>query len=237
MSDHLDVAITMRSDLIPRVVPGVAIEQGFTELGRQIGDPALLRVVEVVLSVYLGEGRSRRGSDVYCLSRTIAACGRTEIIRDGNVVPAPFPGLREMPWPCGGKGLRVLGLTRPQLSQLWTHAQHEQGSIAVLDREVLSTLVPLELWRVLAALIVEGPGIVVERLERYLLELAIRPVRASRARRPGATHSGTRSYNLRDDAEAGDGHSERSEPPWSDTPESARMGSATPREGASCSCG
>jgi integrase len=189
MSDHLDLVTTLGADLAARRAPDVAVDRRLGGVERQVGDATLLGVVEVVLSVYLGEGRSRRASDVYCLLRTIAACGRTEIIRDGAVVAAPFPELREMPWPDGGKGLRALGLTRPQLGQLWLRAQHEQGSMAVLDREILCTLVPLELWGVLAALIVEGPGIVVERLERYLLELAMRPVRPNRARRPGATHS------------------------------------------------
>ena len=189
MSDHLDADVTIGRDLVMRVEGGLAVGEAFAELEGQIGDPGLLRVVEVVLSVYLGEGRSRRAADVYCLSRTLAACGRTDIIRDGTVVAAPFPQLREMPWPDGGKAMRALGLTRPQLSDLWRQAQHEQGSMAVLDREILTTLVPLELWAVLAALIAEGPGIVVERLERYLLELAMRLVPPSRARRPGATHS------------------------------------------------
>jgi hypothetical protein len=54
---------------------------------------------------------------------------------------------------------------------------------------MLATLVPFELWPVLATMVVEGPGIAVERLERYLLELSMRPVRPSRAREPGATHS------------------------------------------------
>jgi integrase len=179
----------LSSALSTRVELRRPVDQRFAELERQIGDPGLLRVVEVVLSVYLGEGRSLRAADVYCLSRTLAACGRTDIIRDGTVVPAPFPELREMPWPDGGKGMRELGLTRPQLSDLWLQAQHQQGSMAVLKREILARLVPPELWAVLAALIVEGPGIVVERLERYLLELAMRPVRPSRARRPGATFS------------------------------------------------
>ena len=94
-----------------------------------------------------------------------------------------------MPWPDGTKALRQLGMTRPQLGMHWVRAQHDQGSIAVLDRRITSALVPFELWPVLATLVLEGPGIVVERMERHLLELCSRIVRPTRARPPGATYS------------------------------------------------
>ena len=74
----------------------------------QIVDPALWRVVEAVLSVYIGEGRSTDGGDLYVLARTIAACGRTAIIRDGIVVPPPYPDLRE-------RHIRQAMLTRHRL--------------------------------------------------------------------------------------------------------------------------
>jgi hypothetical protein len=187
MRDHSDIEGPEGSDLIPRR----ELERSFRGAlsGTHADARALLRVVELVLSTYVAEGRAQDGNDIYVLSRTVAACGRTDIIRNRRTMPAPFQALREMPWPHGLSGLRALGLTRPQLGQVFARAQHQQGSMAVLDREILATLVPLELWPVLATMVLEGPGIVVERLERYMLELSMRPVRPSRSREPGATHS------------------------------------------------
>ena len=221
----------MSKELVLAPGAAVASEDGFAELSRKVPDRDLLRVVEVVLSVYLGEGRTRRADDVYLLSRTIAACARTDIIRDGVVVSAPFPNLREMPWPHGAKGLRVLGLTRADLNKLWLKAQHEQGTTAVLDRKILATLVPLELWAALAALVQEGPGIVVERLERYLLELSIRAGAYEQGPTARRDPLQAKSDELRHHAAASHGHLERSAPSRGDARESAPVGCAAAREG------
>jgi integrase len=133
----------------------------------------------VALSRLLGERRDRKGGDIYELNRMLARYADLAAETNGSIAVPPAPAHHPT------SVLRKLGLLRSDLNAEWNRRVAQDGMRATFDTDLLLALFPLGCFGALCAIIVDGPGLAVDRIERVLHRRSLEPVRPTRARADG----------------------------------------------------
>lgn len=156
-----------------------------------IDDRELAQLVQTCWSRLLAADRSRRGTNTYRALRLLRVYAHTEVVRAGVTLPAPCPDLDpELRIPTGDVAERALDTTQAERHALWERLLDADPVTAAFPVHYLAHFVPPPLWRVLAALIRDGPVVSSDRLRRVVFAEAQRPIsRPWKERREGATPS------------------------------------------------
>lgn len=151
--------------------------------GIEIDDLDTARTVAVLLSRFLGRGRSQSRSAVRAMMNALAAASSNEVFHDGEVYPAPHPELVARTWPDASTGFRRLGVDADVLGAYWRSARNTSTD-ACYPIDWLLAFFPADLWPAVATLISWGPEHTRVRLESTALALAERKTTRQRRRRP-----------------------------------------------------
>lgn len=133
-----------------------------------IENPELAELVYALLSRLTGKMAGwRRELDRY--ARLISGIAIVEL---GGSAPRPAlcPELRPLGWPDAKQALRKRGLEPHDLDLIWSRSITFEGEerLGRIDLELLTALLPVDLWPAVAMLIEEGPELAGRRLERWL---------------------------------------------------------------------
>jgi hypothetical protein len=133
----------------------------------QRGVGSLLHLCAAVLSWMIGERAAKSCGDVYQLQAALLLYGQS-----ADAEPAQRPSTRTPTI------LRERGLSRGAVRLLWRGCRAEYGYLAALDMDLLAAVYPPAVWRALAGLIADGPGVCSQRIDRVLHLVALRPAAA-----------------------------------------------------------
>ncbi len=140
------------------------------------------RLVAVVLSLFIGKGRSKSRSAVgIAMSLLVAAC-RVEVVRDGQAQSPALPNLQTEPLPSGATALKRLGIGHVELEAYWRGAKNRADD-ACLPVAWLLEFVPGGLWPAVRTLVAWGPYEAGTRAEEAVALLAETPIRCGTRRR------------------------------------------------------
>lgn len=163
-----------------------------------VADAALDQLIDTVLSRAIAEHRSKNFNRTGYLCHALWRYGITSTAESD----APCPWLQNSigdpieranrhrfgmasPCPHGDSVRAQLGLTPQQVWSMWATAKATYGLLAALPRDVIDRFVPRVFRPVVAAIVADGPGVAIERLERLLAKEAARRVAPTRARPNG----------------------------------------------------
>ena len=149
------------------------------------------QVVSLVLSRIIGATTARGLSRANACCRVLAFYGTTTIVKGGEQLPPPFPGLPLGPWPTGVTAGKRLGLSSRELRDTFQALLYERGSLACYSSDVLAAFFPQPLQRVMAVMLRDGPGVAAERGARAVFRFSQQPVAATRRRPAGPPLAGT----------------------------------------------
>ena len=134
-----------------------------------IDDPNVAAFVLAGLSRLLACDRSRRGSGTYGALRLLRLYAHTEVTRAGVVFPAPCPDVDvKVAIPTGGTTADNVGLPPRWRQDEWERLLDVDPVTASFDVNYVARHVPLALWRVFAALAMDGPALANDRLRRIV---------------------------------------------------------------------
>jgi hypothetical protein len=147
---------------------------------------ALPHVPELVVSRLVASSRARSTFTLpQHLCKALTLYGRTGLVRDTHVEPAPYPDLPTKGWPQGETSRRRSGRTPIELHREYENLTFEEGWQATLPPSLLEHFVPQRLWPVVLTVIADGPEVAVERAERALRTFARSSVRPMKHLPPG----------------------------------------------------
>jgi hypothetical protein len=158
-----------------------------------LSHPQAAEVVLAVLSRYVSSPAGKPPGETNNLGLCLEQYGRASILGQ-NGSPAPLPGLRavERP-PSEGDAMRRIGVTSAEITACWNQRVAQYGTEATLPATWISALVPAELWKVVVAVIRDGPRLAGRRLEVVLATKAAEPAPKNRKRSVGRTSAETLS--------------------------------------------
>jgi hypothetical protein len=145
----------------------------------------------VALSRVVGERGDRRGGDIYELNRMLSRYA--DLAAESDASMALLPPAADHPTGM----LRRLGLRRTDLNAEWNRRVAQDGSRATFETDLLLALFPVRCFGARCAIVVDGPGLAVDRIERVLHQRSLESVRSTRARPGGGlVSSATLSVNV-----------------------------------------
>ena len=174
----------VRQRSIPKVLP-----TDLTDERIGISDPEMALLVLVALSRFLAADGSRRGDGAYRALRLLRLYAHTEVVRAGVVSAAPCPDVDpELPIPTGRTIAEHLGLPARYRAEEWARLTDADCVAAHFDVNYVAHYVPPALWRVFAAMALDGPELANARLGRIIYAESHRPLEVRwKEREEGAT--------------------------------------------------
>ena len=149
-----------------------------------IADPEMAALVLVGLSRFLAADGSRRGNGCYQALRLLRSYAHTDVRRAGVVSEAPCPDVdRDLPIPTGTTLVDKLGLPPRYRQEEWARLGDADSVAASFDVNYVAHYVPPALWRVFAALVLDGPELANARLGRVIFAESQRDLEMRRADR------------------------------------------------------
>jgi len=143
-------------------------------------------VLHCALSYYLASGEDRVADYLYRLSLSLDPWARTTVPRGSEILPAPDPPAPKPPYRGGLTALRMLGLEREELTELWEECENREGVQARLPLEIIDAFFQPRLWITLAKVLEDGPALACRRLDR-----AVRPLGKQPSSYPGVAPDST----------------------------------------------
>jgi len=146
---------------------------------RRIGieDRELAKLVLACLSRFLASDGSRYGDGSYGALRLLRLYAHTDVTRADIVHPAPCPEVDpELRIPTGRVVARNLGLPARHRREEWDRLMDADPVTASFDVNYVVRHVPPPLWRVVAALVNDGPALANARLRRIIFSESRRTI-------------------------------------------------------------
>lgn len=136
-----------------------------------IEDPLLAELVYATYSRLAGKmGGWRANLDRY--SRLLSGTALVAVpgSKHMDALPPLVPGLKPLGWPDAKHTLRKRGLEPGDLDRIWSRSLELEGEecFARIELELLTALLPVELFRPFALMIAEGPRPTARRFERWM---------------------------------------------------------------------
>ena len=140
-----------------------------------ISDPEMAALVLVGLSRFIAADGSRRGDGSYRALRLLRLYAHTEVVRAGVLSAAPCPDVDpKLPIPTGRTVTEHLGLPARYRADEWARLADADCVAAHFDVSYVAHYVPPALWRVFAAMVVDGPKVANARLARIIYAESVR---------------------------------------------------------------
>lgn len=150
--------------------PPTAEACAWPEPGFGIADPAIWKLIYVVLSRVIARSQSHSRGQATVLEMVLGKLAHLEMSEAGVVQPAPHPEIADGPWTSGRSVMKRLwqaeAITADRLDELWEEQVDEHGVHACLPLPVVTAFFRPEVWRVVASVLAWGPGETNRRLER-----------------------------------------------------------------------
>lgn len=143
-------------------------------------------LVACLLSRWLSSRRDERLSSLHALALALRHWGSTSVYVDGELGPARCEGITSRPVSAPASVMDRLGIDRRHIEDVWLDAEQREGVYAHLPMDLIEMLMPLDFWRVILALVEDGPVIASTRLARALEAEGRRVKRPTRAFPDGA---------------------------------------------------